>query len=1027
MRRPAAARERGLTLIEVLIASLILLIVITGFLAFQAGAWRKSEEVNERTFAIARAASILEELEAYVEGGSESHAELLDDFDDGKGTSPLLTTLREITEPDDPVSGNRRRDDGSWMFSRRVNVSKLQGIESRDVRLVQVTVFRSLEGEPAGRVLVQVSRVVRTIGSYLPPTQVVDVYALALENVPGWWVNMATIRPLVENAFGDMEAVNPGLEFRLHWITRLAYGRDEYYRPYVNMDHPASERVPFVYWYPGLIDESGFVYYSATRMGGRINVDGQHLNDASSAPYSLADQFNHALRYPDERALYEQRKRAGLETEPTLRLLLDEMVMDPDEHRNALIINLHGEMLPLPPVRNYSDPAKDPLRYPNVRAVTHPEKLQLRNYDDLVLRVYAFSTRPDATPDNAVFEDPIIVRLKGIQAHDSIDITRIDGGAGRPYRKVKAKDARITFDGSDTIIELPNTPLRHSQVGPRGLAKSARLYGWEYIPSPVEAEADFSTDLTSPGDGPKNTARWIIRLPGDVVPDGRRLTFETRLGQPPTGTGVEDSFAVSRTYAWVGSEPPPSEKYQFLGDPRHNPYADVKRRHGYNWWFHSAGDYEGFDRATDGWAVDKVDVDVPRYFALWREALVSADTIFTTMNGFSFFYVGIGGELGSDEPNGYPDGLPLNDLPYGGSGSKTVFVSEIHHAMRVPAARRTRWFARYWLGELFPDSQYGAWRKDGNLPTGPSGFTRKECAKLTGFDFDRRKRTDRYGASSFFNAVGDGTGPFNHLFQNKNVARATTDGQLLGTSFNLNTPASMSAYRPFELDAGINYPPEWKRPEYAKSRLHSRVRRVLYDADHPRSASSSSLMEVENSGEGHSAFFVMNGLSPAGVSGTAFMGRYAAITLMQGYMIAGEGPKRPSRVAQLPRVEIVAPSEDAELIDPSTIDVRWDTTWRRWDGARYTPYYPEKFTESVPVYYAVMYSFDGGRTWRYTGDDQIAHPGQRPLQTSLVGDTHVAWNVADKPAGDFLLRVEAYRQGIPLHYAYHVVRQNIRR
>ena len=56
------------------------------------------------------------------------------------------------------------------------------------------------------------------------------------------------------------------------------------------------------------------------------------------------------------------------------------------------------------------------------------------------------------------------------------------------------------------------------------------------------------------------------------------------------------------------------------------------------------------------------------------------------------------------------------------------------------------------------------------------------------------------------------------------------------------------------------------------------------------------------------AYFVMNGLSPAGVAGTAFMGRYAAITLIQGFMIAGEGGSRPGRVAQLPRIAITRPA-----------------------------------------------------------------------------------------------------------------------
>ena len=48
--------------------------------------------------------------------------------------------------------------------------------------------------------------------------------------------------------------------------------------------------------------------------------------------------------------------------EPTLQLLLEDMNSDPDKYRHALIMNLHGELIPMPSIRNYSDPAKDPQR-----------------------------------------------------------------------------------------------------------------------------------------------------------------------------------------------------------------------------------------------------------------------------------------------------------------------------------------------------------------------------------------------------------------------------------------------------------------------------------------------------------------------------------------------------------------------------------------------------------------------------------------------------------------------------------------
>lgn len=1023
-------RAAGMTLIEVLIASAILAFAIAVFLTFESGALHQADTVQERQFAITRATSMIEELKAYVEGGSESHAELLDDFDDGTATNPVLSTQKEVRAPDDPVSGNVRLPGGLWKYTRRVNVSKLAGIDSRDVRVVTVTVFLSNGKQPGWKVLAEVSRVIRTIGSYMPPTQVVDVYALALENVPGWWVNMTTLKPLVENAFNDMEAVNPGLEFRIHWINRLSYGRDPKYAPFINQDADASKPAKLAYWYPGLIDASGYTYYSPSQISGRLDVDGEIVEssrgEANVAGYTLADEFNAAMREPDERAMWEARKAAGFDTEPSLRLLLDDMATRPDDYRNALIVNLHGELLPLPPVRNYSDPAHAKA-HPGVRVVTHPERLSWRGYDDVRLRVYSFVTDPDSVPAGATLDDDVVLTIEGVDVHKSLKVTGIDAA----YQKKTVDVSTLaTFDGRDTILKLPASPLRAAKKGEQGLSPAARLYGWEYIPCPVEAEADFTTELSDAGDGPKNTARWIVTLPGAALPDHHVLAVDTRIGTSAPDADA-DPWNQSRTFAWIDDDPPPSESAQFQGDPRHEPYADLKLAHRYNWFFGRVAPesgYGGFDRTQDGWAVDKVDLDIPRYFALYRDALLDTDSIFTTMNGFSFFYVGVGGELGSDEPNGYPKGLPLNDLPYGGKGETTTFVSEIHDETRVVGSSDGRWYAKPWLGELFPDSKLAEWEKDGNLPAGE--FKRWKLSELPSkpFPFSRKKRTDRFGASAFFNSTGEqNRGPFTHLFDNKNLASATSDGRKLGANFNLNTPPSMSAYRPFVLDGNQNFPPEWKEPEYSRSRLQSHLSRVLYDASQPRDAVSSALMELRDGSNDRASYFVMNGLSPAGIAGTAFMGRYAAITLMEGFMTAGEGPQRHARVAQLPRIVVTSPSEDQELIDPRTITVKWDVTWRRWDGEPYTSYYRDDFQESTPLGFVVKYSTDGGMHWKLARTGAESPAGIRPEASELVGGSSYDWDVSEMPPGPFLVRVEAYRATIPLHYAYHQVRQNIRR
>src|SRR2546423_555944 len=141
MRLRSGRRAAGMTLIEVLIAALILAIAVTVFLTFESGALHQAASVQDRQFAIAKATSMIEELKAYVEGGSESHAELLDDYDDGSAVNPVLSTQKEVRGADDPLSGNVHLPGGLWKFNRKISVSKLPGIDSRDVRIVTATVY----------------------------------------------------------------------------------------------------------------------------------------------------------------------------------------------------------------------------------------------------------------------------------------------------------------------------------------------------------------------------------------------------------------------------------------------------------------------------------------------------------------------------------------------------------------------------------------------------------------------------------------------------------------------------------------------------------------------------------------------------------------------------------------------------------------------------------------------------------------------------------------------------------------------
>jgi hypothetical protein len=125
----------------------------------------------------------------------------------------------------DPASGNTQAG-GQWLFDRRITVQRVKG--ANDVRLVNVGLRERRRGS---RVLAE-SRECQHHPHNMPPTQVYDVYLVAIENVPGWWLYIQNIVPFVEGAMSTSGAPS-GLEFRKHWIRKLSYGRDPLYTPYV--------------------------------------------------------------------------------------------------------------------------------------------------------------------------------------------------------------------------------------------------------------------------------------------------------------------------------------------------------------------------------------------------------------------------------------------------------------------------------------------------------------------------------------------------------------------------------------------------------------------------------------------------------------------------------------------------------------------------------------------------------------------------------------------------------------------------
>ena len=1381
MLRPTRRSQRGFSLAEVMMATAMIGVLVYATVTITSTGLRLSKGNMDRQFATQKAISMLEELKALVQINQGAQITVLDGFEDGTAFRNRLTTVGNLVDPpDEPVSGNIQAGTG-WFYSRQISVRPLtdpnnpnQVIGSTDVRLVRVRVYKNdPTGREAPRLLAEVASVVRTLAVSFPPTEVFDVYCVAAENVPGWWVNMSALVPTVQNAINDLQSRHPGLQFRQHWITKLSFGRDMQYKPYINGTVPAAQNgantpaiQPFVYFYPGTfpdnyVPEAGGSavvspaqdYYSTSRMNATMLSDDTApysiLNpfDATQnpVPYALADMYNNSMRYFQELDLWNRRSTATIAggelaypteaAEPTLRLLIDDMFANPTNYTNALVINLHGELMPFPPIRNYSDAAKKPDVYNNngVRVVTHPEQLTYGNGTAVNLRVYSYLTNPpkaDGTMPQINYvvgginnplpvgreylTEPITVVLRGAnwdpaaapncQAPgtgtnaNSNCVAALSGGVdfdttttGRsgpnctggaacttgtfserdPYTSVfpaPASDAVIgshrmyytrsyipaTAGGTgDTVIQLFNSPLVSPCVplpndctmnqlstvaGSGGIEHrvdgwmSRRLYGQEYVPSPMEnfaqgtAMVPFARDLDYPGAVTKNTARWVLSIPASVFNNNSVLQVETYIGNytpdasaglilgRPTSGAFNPVYTEppnqSMTFVWRGDDnwlygtanSPPAlpltERFQFTGDPRHCPYADVKMPHttnggawpnsnvntsigmGYNRYFDdfeddgpngevynetvaweagqvgkqtaatvsvpSHGKFSiqvdgiGTTRTTDinntavavnrtlaqirdtlngtatfnqyavadlvppcngacgtlvqylrirsqstgatsailfdtavannvanllgftsvpalpswsgwnytaggmtygvrndgtvgnaGWRTSNgaFEIDVPRAFQCFRSSLMRTNAIYTSMTGFSYYYLGIGNEIGYDAANGWPDNVPVSRRPFEGTDNPQYFEQTIlpnpngggagdpqFGAVTANSARcgvkyiqdyTSNWWGMNWIGELYPDSQYKLvnnrdWRTRGNLAA-PDPTAGQNPLTANTYRRVRRDPNPINAAAGTHLVVNDATNPTRTLGTTLIQSIRRTREQGIGTFFWASPAATVVVFFDSsqgtlaaggtEVQTNYNYPLDnpilanrgFKLGQTAPANdsltatlqtmygnpyntlSHQWSLGLFYSAD-ASSEIASELIAVRQGATANIAYVVENGLSPSGNAGTDEIGHWAFMSLVQSFFDAGRFNNGAApAVEQVPRVMITDPNPNTNTTNPTSLNIAWSLTWLRWDGKKYTTAYPANFAPSPSpnMTYFVSYSANNGLTWQY--------------------------------------------------------------
>lgn len=441
---PRNLARPGANLVEVLIAASIAGVVMLALGAFIGSSYKASGTERDHAYAMQKAMQILEEVSAHYSKSPTDTGP--DKFADGPHFE--LTVAAGAT-PGDPISGNPYvTAKGKYKYVREVISEPVTG--DPFARKVTVKVWyneATAPTVPTKAPLAVVANVMRSNVGAIGPKHVVDVYILSLENVPHlinkddthqFYPSAAAARAAFNGALTTFQGQFPGYEFRKHYITRMSMGRETKYKPYINDEkdiHATANQdgLNWAYFYPGRLDGSGSKYFDLA------DINGKYLRGApasspvpqNDANYALADQFNHAVRYGEEHPAPASTNAPGAFASPSFppgasdgtgdvsqlsyRQFLEDMLRDTTgKYANAILVNLHGDLMPIIPLRAYSDAARDSdstyqeshdsnrVWANKRRIVTHPYKLVTQAGGVEPLRLLTHGYMSDGKPQIGV-------------------------------------------------------------------------------------------------------------------------------------------------------------------------------------------------------------------------------------------------------------------------------------------------------------------------------------------------------------------------------------------------------------------------------------------------------------------------------------------------------------------------------------------------------------------------------------------------------------------------------------------------
>ncbi|MCI0528425.1 MAG: hypothetical protein L0Y56_13380, partial [Nitrospira sp.] len=140
-----------------------------------------------------------------------------------------------------------------------------------------------------------------------------------------------------------------------------------------------------------------------------------------------------------------------------------------------------------------------------------------------------------------------------------------------------------------------------------------------YLPDPATGRlygAAGNYNFVTAINVPSNVSRtyvWITDITCNAA-GANPCIAPSGLGTPINPTRAGQAGIGGLDYPYNGYRAPFTERFQYLGDPRHNPYLDVKLDLRYNWFFRDNNDgngFAGFGQDYNGWT-GRVPFDYPR-------------------------------------------------------------------------------------------------------------------------------------------------------------------------------------------------------------------------------------------------------------------------------------------------------------------------------------------------------------------------------------------------------------------------------